>query len=301
MDFKTFRGEVFRLYFDGACREALALIDEHAERFSDEGSDLYFWRACLACRAGAEAEGLAWLEEARDRGYWYHEQILRDPDLAPLQDQLAPVREVFQGRYAAAQAGARPLLKTWGPVGEPRGLLLALHGAGGNIESVEVRDRWLPAVACGWRVALAQSSQVWAPGKYFWADRHKGMAEIADHLVALKAPSNTVLAGFSQGAGLALHAVLSGGLPVNRFLAVAPALRPDLVLSLLATRRHDVRGYIIMGEQDRYCQAAVEVANAMQLAGLQCELELHSGLGHDFPPDFAAGLEHKLAVLADSD
>jgi len=299
LDFKAFREAVFRLYNQGAFREALALMDEQAGRFPQEGCDLYYWRACLACRVGDPAAGLAWLQEASDRGDWYHESVLQDPDLAPLSesDQFAAVRAAFQERYAVAQAKAQPLLKAWSPAGEARGLLLALHGAGGNIESEEESDHWRPAVALGWRVALAQSSQVWAPGKYFWRDREVGITEVGGHVAALQAPETTVLAGFSQGAGLAMHAVLGGTLAVDRFLAVAPAIRPEALLPLLAACRREVRGYIVIGEQDRYCPAAVAVANAMKQAGLACELELHPGLGHDFPAGFPTALERRLAHL----
>jgi predicted esterase len=138
---------------------------------------------------------------------------------------------------------------------------------------------------------------VWAPGKYFWKDRTVAIAELATHLAALQAPEQTVLAGFSMGAGLAIQAVLGGTLGVRRFLAVAPAIRLEAVLPLLATCSPEVRGHIIIGEQDRYCPAAVELANAMKQAGLKCELELHAQMGHDFPPAFPSDLDRRLTAL----
>jgi predicted esterase len=299
LNFQAFRDRVFHLYNLAAYSEALALIDEQAARFAQDGSDLYFWRACLACRAGDATAALAWLQEASDRGYWYHERMLQDPDLAMLheRDRLEPLRAVFRERHAAAQAQARPQLKEWSPTGPRKGLLLALHGAGGNIANEEEIAQWQPAVAQGWQVALAQSSQVWAPGKYFWQDRSLGITEVASHLATLQAPENTVLAGFSAGAALAIHAVLSGTLPVTRFLAVAPAIRLESVLPLLAACRRDVHGYVVVGELDWCRPASVELANAMRQGNLRCELELHPNLTHDFPPEFSAQLDQRLTTL----
>lgn len=297
--FKDLQDEVFRLYNAHAYQEALALIDREAARFAAHGSDLYYWRACLACRAeGAEA-GLRWLQEAADRGLWYHERMLQDPDLAPLRDdrRLTPLLAVFRERREAVQANARSVLQTFSPDGEARGLLLALHGNTSGFEDEEERDHWLPAVEAGWKVALAQSSQVCAPGRYFWADRGRALAEISTHLAALEAPETTVLAGFSAGGALVIHGVLGSTLPVNRFLAVAPAIRLESVMPLLEACRHDVRGYVVVGEHDFAYQAARQFAEAMRQAGLPCGLEVHPGLGHDFPAGFGAGLRQRLDRL----
>ena len=298
--FRELQYEVYRLYGEGAYREALALIDREAARFAHRASDIYYWRACLACRAEGADAGLRWLQEAAERGLWYHERILRDPDLAPLRDdpRLKPLLAVFEERRAAAQATARPVLYTYSPEGEPKkGLLLALHGNASNFEDSEERGQWLPALAAGWRVALAQSSQVWAPGKYFWSGRDQGLAEVSAHLRALNPPEATVVAGFSMGGALAVYAALCGSLPVSRFLAPAPAIRVESVLPLLETCRRDVQGYVVVGDQDFGYPAACRFAEAMQQAGLPCELEVRSGLAHDFPMDFSAGLTQRLEAL----
>ncbi|MFO7274103.1 MAG: alpha/beta hydrolase, partial [Bacillota bacterium] len=61
-DFSDLQREVFRLYNQGAYREALALIDREAGRFPDYAPTFYFWRACLACRADGADAGLRWLQ-----------------------------------------------------------------------------------------------------------------------------------------------------------------------------------------------------------------------------------------------
>lgn len=297
--FKDLQHEVFRLHGQGAYREALALIEREAARFPDQAPTFYFWRACLACLTDGADDGLRWLRAAADEGFWYHERMLNDPDLAALREdpRLEPLMDLFRERRKAAQALARPVLYTYEPEGAPRGLLMALHGAGSSFEQEEERAPWTAATAAGWRVALAQSSQVWAPGKYFWGDRDRALAEVKAHLDGLGPHSSTVIAGFSMGAAVAMFGVLSGTLPVTGFLAVAPAIRPETFLPLLAEARRDIRGYIVIGDGDWAFPAAREFASAMREAGLACELEVHPGLGHEYPPGFADQLPERLAAL----
>lgn len=231
-DFADLQQEVYRLHGEGAYREALELVNREAGRFADHAATLYFWRACLACRAEGADAGLRWLQAAADEGLWYHELFLNDPDLAPLRGdlRLEPILARFREGLEAAQAKARPVLRTHEPEGHPCGLLLALHGAGSDFEREREGPHWVPATAAGWRVALAQSSQVLAPGRYFWGDRTRALAEIRAHLEVLGPRDPVVLAGFSAGAGAAMYGVLSGALPPTRFLAVAPAFRPQDLL-----------------------------------------------------------------------
>src|SRR5690606_41107816 len=46
---------------------------------------------------------------------------------------LAELQRIFDERHQQAQAQAKPERKVWEPDGAPRGLLVALHGAGGSI------------------------------------------------------------------------------------------------------------------------------------------------------------------------
>lgn len=298
-DFSDLQREVFRLYNQGAYREALALIDREAGRFPDYAPTFYFWRACLACRADGADAGLRWLQAAAEEGLWYHERMLNDPDLAPLRGdpRFEPLLKLFRERWEAAQAVARPVLRTYEPEGEPQGLLVALHGASSGFEQEEERARWTAATAAGWRVALAQSSQVWGPGLYSWRDRDRALAEVRAHLDSLGPHDPTVMAGFSMGAAVAMFGVLTGAFPATRFLAVAPAIRLETFRPLLAEARRDVRGYILIGDGDWMFKEVQEFASAMRDAGLACELEVHPGLGHDFPTGFDADLPRRLAVL----
>lgn len=315
-EFKEFRKQIFALYDQQAYGEALVLIDRQAERFQAYESDLFFWRACLTGRLGDREQTVGWLRQAAERGYWYGEQLLRDPDLAIVHgtEELAQLQAIFNERQRQAQANAKPEREVWEPAGNSKGLLVALHGAGGSI--LTEGDYWRQAVDLGWRVAMLQSSQVLSAQRFHWGDREKAARELADHLAQLgqdgphDALQNTlqdapiVLAGYSQGGGMAIRSVLGGpvsGLARARgFLVVAPSFRMDEVQPLLKTADKRLRGYIVVGTEDKWsCGPARDLAAAMREAGLPCAIEELEGLDHDYPPDFAPILRRGLEFLGD--
>jgi len=297
VEFKRFRSQVFALYENKAYAEALALIDEKGGAFPDFESDIFFWRACLAGRLGDGNGALETLRRAAQRGHWYQERMLRDPDLDIIRDtaELSELLRVFEERRRQAQAEARAQRQVWEPQGTPRGLLVALHGAAGSI--VAEGDYWRPAVGLGWRVAVLQSSQVWAPGRYHWQDTAKATEELMQHLEEIGEASFTVLAGFSMGAGLAIRSALSGSVPAQGFLAVAPSFRMEDITPLMAAAPRELRGYVVVGAEDWSYGPATELAAGLQKAGLKCNVEAHPGLAHDYPEDFAASLRRGLAFL----
>lgn len=234
VEFKQFRTQLFALYDERAYAEALDLIDRRAHEFEAYESDLLFWRACFAGCMGHGEGAIGWLRQAADRGHWYHERMLRDPDLDIIREseELAQLQVVFHERYQRAQEEATPRRQVWEPVDTPQGLLVALHGAGGSI--LTEGDYWRPAADFGWRVAAVQSSQIWAPGRYHWLDTDKATEELRQHLAELGPAPSVVLAGFSMGAGLATRSALSGSLPSRGFLAVAPSFRMDQIAPLIS-------------------------------------------------------------------
>ncbi|MDW8403817.1 TPR end-of-group domain-containing protein [Chloroflexus sp.] len=295
--FRVFRAQVFALHNQHSYQAALALIDQHAPLFPQYESDLFFWRACLTGCMGDKAGAIGWLQQAAERGLWYHERMLRDPDLDLLRGsaELAQLQALFHQRYAQAQAASIPQRRVWEPAGSAHGLLLALHGASGSI--VIEGGYWQPATELGWRVAMLQSAQLWAPGRYHWADTAQALAEVRQHLAELAPAPMTVMAGFSMGAAVAIRAVMSGAVAANRFLAVAPAIRPEQVEPLIAAANPHTRGYVVIGDLDSLYRPVLEWANALQQAGLPCEVEVCRGVSHDYPPDFMATLRRGLAFL----
>lgn len=253
-----------------------------------------------ACSAEAAA-GLTALVEAADAGYYYGETMLRDPDLDPLRGDLDFQRlsALFAERLAAAAAAGRPQLLSWAPSSTgPHALLVALHGNGSwpDLEAV----CWQSVVGDGWLLAMPQSPQLVSHNRFGWNDMDRAAPEVADHFAALVGdPARSVVCGFSRGAALAVRLALLGEAPVQGFIAVAPSIRVEAVRPLVnACQSERVHGCILVGDQDFAYPAAQELATAMRERSLTCELVDFPGLGHDYPPDFAAVLRQKLLVYS---
>jgi predicted esterase len=109
-------------------------------------ADLAHLSACLLAADGRPAEALAELRAAYAEGAWWHRRILLDDDdLAVLRDEPEFTDLARRSHARALAAGAHPLPPlVHRPAGPPRGLLVALHGAG-----EDPGDRRLPVVAAG--------------------------------------------------------------------------------------------------------------------------------------------------------
>ncbi|MFN3374068.1 MAG: hypothetical protein ACK44M_10925 [Chloroflexus sp.] len=139
------------------------------------------------------------------------------------------------------RAAVTPQHRVWEAAGEVQGVLVALHGASGSI--VNDGDYRQPTTVFGWRVAMLQSTQSWAPNRYHWADTAQALAELRQYLAALAPMPVTVIAGFSMGAALAVRAALSRTVAVNQFLTVAPAISLEQVEPLLTNPDPHIQGH----------------------------------------------------------
>lgn len=296
-EFAALQVQLYALYGQGAYSDALQLIEGAEERFPGEASDVYYWRACLTGRSGDGAAALAALRTAEAAGYFYSEQLARDPDLEVLwaDPEFLQLMDVFAVRRQAAQAAARPILHTWAPEGSPRGLLAALHGNGGRVTVESLH--WRQGVELGWAVAMPQSSQVLMTGLYSWNDLDLGEREVQSHLTALEPQGPVVLGGFSRGGGLAIRMALAGHAPA--FFAVAPAFQlEDMLPRVAACQPGQVRGYIVVGDNDFVYQRSLEFAAALEERGCACTVEVLPGHGHWYPDPFSGHLERGLAQVS---
>lgn len=279
------------------------------QRFPVYGHWIYYLRACAAARLAQPEQAVALLEEAYEAGYWYNEPTLRQsPSFASLQGfpafeaLIAP----FTARQEAMEAQSPPCLFVQEAEGEARGLLLALHGNGEAGEAA--LEAWQPAVAEGWSLAVAQSSQITSPNAYVWNDKERALAELQQHLVSLDkrvgATSPLLLTGFSMGGEIALEAALKGLVPAQGVLLVGPGGPllddPAQLAPLLAENTPDgLRVYILMGNGDGAIQPAAlrEVAEHLNAAGVPCQTREYECEGHVFPLPFAPLFQEAMAFL----
>jgi acetyl esterase/lipase len=131
------------------------------------------------------------------------------------------------------------------------------------------------------------------------------IAEVREHDAAIRReyqvdPARVVVGGFSMGGGLAVWLAASGTIEARGFIAVAPYLEDAGQLRPLIEARQGrtLHGYIVVGDQDDRCyQISQEIAALLRSHDIACELEVHPGLGHVFPPGFEGSLAKGLDFI----
>lgn len=303
--FRHLRDQVFRLYQRGAFAEALELVTAALPVHPGEVDDLQFWRACLACRAGRPDLALAALQEAAAAGAFYSEPFLRDPDLDLIRShpEFQRLLALFRERLDAAGSPAPPAVWTQTPAGPgPWPLLLVLHGNGSRPE-LEC-GHWEAAVAEGWLLAMPRARQRVTRTRFSWGNLDQVARDVREHVEGLRerqplASGIAVLGGFSLGGGLAMALALTGAVPAQGFIAVAPSLPAPLASALAGSAGpQPVRGYVVAGGQDPVSGPARELGAALRQQGLPCAVDVRPHLGHEYPEDFAAALTRFLATVA---
>jgi predicted esterase len=222
-------------------------------------------------------------------GHLWRVSLLLAPALEPLRGRPRFEEIAAEARRRAAARNLTPKLLVEPPKNRTgvAPLLLVFHGATGN--AAEEIERWKPATELGFIVAAAQSSQpatedgfCWDPPRErIWQDVRAIVPRLPDH-------GRTVVAGFSQGARVALNLALEGMTVVaGSVVMVAPFAGSESNLPP-AWRRLKVS--ILTGENDQYCPDVEKLAAWLSERQHHVALEVIPGLGHAYPPGFAARL-----------
>jgi predicted esterase len=291
----------------GAYADALDLITREAHVFSEHAQKVvYYWRMTMACRLHEKDLALRLLREAVQAGYWYA-GLETDPDFQLLYGdaEFEHLAKIGMEHRARAMANAVPVMKILEPDPgfSPHPLLLALHGSNASVEA-QVKH-WDSAVQHGWLVALPQSSQIYAPGTYTWNDWEWAQQEVCERHRSLCKdysidPERVVLAGFSQGGGLALWLVLSGAIKARGLILVGPFL-DEVAQTVPLLEKHALSGlrvYLVAGQRDGYCHGIAEqLAALLPRYGIVCELDDYPDLEHSFPADFEKKLPEALSFV----
>ena len=296
--------KMFNLYGDGNFKEALAVVDSLATEFPQETASTDFWRICLLSVSGDIQSALGVMQKSVAGGMWWSEAQLRaDGDLATLQGNPGFESLVALCKERQARATAQPELLVRAPAGNgPFPLLIALHGRSSSPE--HDLARWENLVPLGWLLAMPQSSQLGSPNSYVWDNEEQSLSEITAHYRFLleKYPVDTdrvVLAGFSQGAALAIVLTLAGSIPARGFLPVSPG---GLNLERLETLAKSAgvsrpRGYMILGGRDFRFDTLKAMHSTLSACGIPCMLEEHASMAHEFPADFDQTLQRAFAFI----
>lgn len=308
--FGELEGRVLTLFGAGDLDAALETSERTAELFPDRLAYTAFWSACIEGVRGEPQRALRALEEAVERSdvWWGREMLEDDPDLVALReipsfDDLVSECE-RRGRDARAAATVEwATVDPQAPAARPA-TLVVLHGRTGNVR--DLVDRWSSAADEGVTVIAVQSSQMIARGMCCWDDLDAAESEVTQVLEATAGSGDdVVLAGFSQGAGIAARMALSRSTPqVRGFVSIAPSffrrgLTPgDLAPLLPDAARVGVRGWMAIGERDeRYRPGAEVVAGALDRAGVPTRWAVVQGRGHEYPEPFSEALAGALAYV----
>ena len=291
-------------YAEGKYLDALAVTEQLAAEFPEENATTSFWRVCLLSRVGKTDEALRAMSSALDDGLWWLEEQLRsDEDLAPLQGLPAFEKMVTEcrTRQSLAQKNSKPEILIHLPTGnQPHPLLIALHGRASSPEH-DFRS-WELVLQMGWMLAMPKSSQLGSPNTFVWDDTARAREEIANQYKQLLEKysidrTRVILAGFSQGAAMALQICLRNVMPVTGFLAVGPGRFALEDLNELVRSARGKRGYLVVGERDPRYEMLTQIHALFNQNGIPCEMEKHPEMGHEFPKDFKQSIAKALKFL----
>lgn len=302
------RAEVmFQLYREHKFAEALTVVDRLAVEFPDEPASTYFWRICLLSVSGETQKALDVMSLAVSQEMWWTETQLRsDSDLTPLQGNptFEGLVETCKARQQATAQTTKPDLLVLQPKGKgPFPMMIALHGRASSPE--RELQHWQPLVSQGWIVAMPQSSQPGSPNSYVWDDEWKSIRELNAQYFSIvrELPldrSKIVVAGFSQGAALAMLFALKGTVYPRGFIAVSPgaALLTSLEESVKTAQTRQLRGYLVIGGQDIQYETLKGIPRILDASDhIECKLEEHPTMGHVFPENFEQTLEKALKYI----
>jgi predicted esterase len=222
-------------------------------------------------------------------GHLWRESLLRSPQLDPLRGRPLFERVAADARARVAARHLEPLVLTAAPRGRSglAPLVLVLHGATGN--AATELARWQPATEFGFTVVAAQSSQPATEDGFCWdPPRERVRQDLRAIADMLPSHARVVLAGFSQGAWVALNAAMQADVFVaGSVLMFAPFAGPDPHLPP-AWRR--LRISMVVGGSDMYRARVEGLAQQLSAEGHHVALEVVPNLGHEYPPDFVARL-----------
>jgi predicted esterase len=303
--FELFRQRVISTGLRAGPDAALGVLDRDEGRYPEQVRTLRWWRLSLVAESGRRDDFLTLLRRALDDDDWWSEKLLRRSDFnafAGDPDFEALVAECDRRREAAETGPgllvAEPVEET--SAGAPP-LLVALHGSGPSARAT--LEPWRPATEDGWLVAAPVSSQLAAPNAPSWWEFERARDEIAAHLKTLAGSYDAdriVIAGFSRGGAIAAEAAIRDDLGAAGLIAVGPGpFELDDVARLIeGARDRGLKAFILVGDRDAYClDSANDLAAALAVGGVPCELELREGLGHEFPADFGDVLRRSLRLL----
>src|SRR5688572_4938255 len=302
MTFRDLTDKLTVLYTAGKYAEALELVQQNAGYFPEQVARTTFWRMCLLSLTGRSADVLSVFQQGLDSGLWWHKELFSDPDLNAVRDLPAFKRlmSVSQEQYEEARKEVKRDYTVLPPEPSSLGLyplLITLHGRNGNKED-DLRH-WELARQRGWLVLLAQSAQPMFHGAYHWDNPAQGLADLRFYYDQVSGQyqidqQRVVIAGFSQGSGMAIYTALTGSLPVRGFIGIGTWWADANQLDMQGKQ---IRGYFITGEKDHTLERAREIQEVLRKNNVEFVEEVHPDLAHEFSRDFGTSFDKAIDFI----
>jgi len=302
MTFRELTDQMTGLYTESKYADALQLVEQNAGRFPEQSARTTFWKMCLLSLCNRPDDVMSVFRQGLDAGLWWGARQFEDSDLDAVRDlpEFQHLMAVAQEKYAEARTQMKrdhALLLPEPTVSGKSSLLITLHGHNGSKNSD--LEHWEVARQKGWLVLSAQSTQLLFPGAYGWDDPTIGLADLLFYYEQVSQqyqidPQRVVIAGFSQGSGMAIYAALKGNLPVRGFIGIGTWWADA---NELAWERKALRGYFVTGEKDHTLDRAREIQDTLRRNNIRIAEEVHPDLGHAFPADFAASFDKALKFI----
>ena len=218
--------DVTRAYLAEQYDEALRITDELLERFPDRFASLSQLRAEVLVQLGRPDDALATAAAVLDAGRWWS-----DRQVGSLEEEGLDLGEVGTALRSRAQqevdaARTRSAVVEVRSAGRGWVTVVVLHMYG--VPAAETLEVWEPVVAAGVDVVTVESTLVDGDGYPCWDQRDLALRDLDAGIAAAPGGVPLVLAGASQGAGLAASAALNGEARADAWLAVVGAPRPGV-------------------------------------------------------------------------
>ena len=302
MTFREVTDRLMTLYGESKFDEALQLTEAHFAAFPEQKSRMVFWRMCLLSLSNRPEETISAFRQGLESGLWWQPELFADPDLNAVRDlpEFQRLMADSQEKYEAARAQIErdyAILLPEPPASGRYPLLITLHGRNGY-KDVDL-GQWEVARQRGWLVLSCQSTQPVFQGAYHWDNPTIGLSDLLFYYEqALQKypidPQRMVIAGFSQGSGMAIYAARRGTLPVRGFIGIGTWWADP---NVFASGREDVRGYFVTGERDHTLERARQIQDVLRTSGVQFTEEVHAELGHAFSDDFGFSFDRAIAFI----
>jgi predicted esterase len=308
MTFAQFLTETMRLFSAGDYAAALQAVQAQGGLYPEYRAVVYNLHYCLLALSGEPAQAIQVLQEAVDQGLWWPEAALRgDPGMDSLQgqEQFERLVSICAERHRVIQQAARPERLVIPPAAHtrpPYPTLIAFHPRGSS--AADFAPDWEYLAGRGWLVMLPQSSQVRGLDAFCWDDTALAEKEAREHFAALAGQyaidrQRVLLAGFSQGGGLAAWLAASQSIPARGIFVIAPYLRSVDALLGLPTPQvpAPVRGYLITGDLDRDEGLFDKLETLLARYSICYQRHRYPDLAHEMPSDMHASLQKALEFI----